>query len=129
MARLLPRLGLSLALALGAGAAGAQVYTPQSAAGLSVTFQSERMGASRIIIFGEVRNASTTPYEHVVLLAEGLDEGGQAVSRGRAWVPGIVPARGAAPFEVRLLSAGRERRFRVSVEAYQVAVPGGAQSP
>ncbi len=129
MARLLALLGLSLALGLGAGPAGAQVYTPQSAAGLSVTFQSEGMGASRVIIFGDVRNASSVPYEHVVLLAEGLDEGGRAVSRGRAYVAGIVPPRGSAPFEVRLLSAGRERRFRVSVEAYQIAAPGGTQSP
>jgi hypothetical protein len=129
MGRLLALLGLSLALGLGAAPAGAQVYTPQSAAGLSVSFQSERMGASRVIIFGDVRNASSVPYEHVVLLAEGLDEGGRAVSRGRAYVTGIVPPRGSTPFEVRLLSAGRERRFRVGVEAYQIGAPGGAQSP
>jgi hypothetical protein len=47
------------------------------------------------------------------------------VSRGRAYVSGLVPARGSAPFECRLSSGGRERRFRVTVEAFQIA----GQSP
>ncbi|MDP2626599.1 MAG: FxLYD domain-containing protein [Candidatus Rokubacteria bacterium] len=129
MARVLALLGLALALGLGAGRASGQVYTPQSAAALAVTFQSERMGPSRVLILGEVRNTSSMPYEHVVVLAEGLDEGGRVVSRGRAYVTGLIPARGTASFEVRLLSAGREKRFRVGVEAYQIASPAGAQSP
>ena len=103
----------------------AQTYTPQSSSSLTVTFQSERVGAGRVIIFGDVRNSSLYAYERVTLLAEGLDETGAVVSRGRAYVPGTVPPRGSSPFECRLASNGRERRFRVSIEAFQIA----GQSP
>ncbi len=120
---------VALALTLGAGPAGAQVFSPQSAAGLSVSFQSERMGASRVLVFGEVKNSTTVAYEHIVLLAEGVDEAGRVVSRGRAYVTGTLGPRSSAAFEVRLLSAGGERRFRVAVEAYQIAAPAGTQSP
>jgi ABC-type branched-subunit amino acid transport system substrate-binding protein len=120
---------LAFAMALGPTGAGAQVFTPQTAAGLSVSFQSERMGASRVLIFGELRNRSAVPYDHVVLLAEGLDQAGKVVSRGRAYLRETVGPGRSATFEVRLLSAGRERQFRVGVEAYQIASPGGAQSP
>ncbi len=112
-------------LAMPAPPAASQTYTPQSGSSLSVTFQTERVGAGRIIIFGDVRNSSSDAYERVTLLAEGLDEAGAVVSRGRAYVSGVVPGRGTAPFECRLASGGRERRFRVSVEAYQIA----GQSP
>jgi hypothetical protein len=111
--------GLSVSPAAG------QTYTPQSAGALSVTFQTERVGSGRVIIFGEVRNGSSNAYERVTLLAEGLDEAGAVVSRGRAYVSGLVPARGSTPFECRLSSGGRERRFRVTVEAFQIA----GQSP
>jgi hypothetical protein len=111
--------------AMAAAPAAAQTYTPQSAGSLSVTFQTERVGAGRVIIFGDVRNGSSNAYERVTLLAEGLDESGAVVSRGRAYVSGVVPGRGTASFEARLSSSGRERRFRVTVEAYQIA----GQSP
>ena len=78
------------------------------------------MGSGRVIIFGDVRNGSSNAYERVTLLAEGLDEAGAVVSRGRAYVAGLVPARGSSPFECRLSSGGRERRFRVTVEAFQI---------
>ena len=126
-----PHVVLALLLVLGcAGAllalpAGAQTYTPQSASSLTVTFQTERMGAGRVMLYGDVRNASSNAYERVTLLAEGLDETGAVVSRGRAYVSGTVPPRGAAPFECRLASGGRERRFRVTIEAFQIA----GQSP
>ena len=105
--------------------ASAQTYTPQSSSALTVTFQSERVGAGRVILFGDVRNSSLYAYERVTLLAEGLDETGAVVSRGRAYVPGTVPPRGSSSFECRLASNGRERRFRVSIEAFQIA----GQSP
>ena len=105
--------------------ARAQTYTPQSAAALSVTFSVERVGSGRVILFGDVRNGSSSSYERVVLLAEGLDEEGAVVSRGRAYVVGVVPGRGTAPFECRIPSGGREKRFRVTIEAYQIA----GQSP
>ena len=97
----------------------AQVYTPQSGAGLSVSFQSERMGGSRVLIFGDVRNSTGSTYERVVLLAEGLDETGKVVSRGRAYVTGTVSPKGSAPFELRLLASGSERRYRVQIESFQ----------
>ncbi|HTK92589.1 MAG TPA: hypothetical protein VL948_20320 [Verrucomicrobiae bacterium] len=106
-------------------AASAQTYTPQSPSALTVTFQSERVGAGRVILFGDVRNSSLNAYERVTLLAEGLDETGAVVSRGRAYVLGTVPPRGSSSFECRLASNGRERRFRVSIEAFQIA----GQSP
>jgi hypothetical protein len=116
---------LALAATLLAPPAPAQTYTPQSAAGLSVTFSVERVGSGRVIIFGDVRNGSSASYERVVLLAEGFDEQGAVVSRGRAYVNGVVPGRGTASFECRIPSGGREKRFRVTVEAYQIA----GQSP
>ncbi|MEK7445397.1 MAG: hypothetical protein AABZ70_11120 [candidate division NC10 bacterium] len=129
MARRLAVLLLPLALGLGFDRAGAQIYTPQSASGLSVSWEAGRAGASRVIIFGDVRNTASVPYERVVVLAEGLDEGGQVVSRGRAYLPGVVPAKGTVAFELRLLSAGREKRFRVGVEAYQIAGATRTESP
>ena len=118
-----------VALALGGpllvALAFAQTYAPQSASALSVTFSMERVGSGRVILFGDVRNGSSSSYERVVLLAEGLDEQGVVVSRGRAYVTGAVPGRGSAPFECRIPSGGREKRFRVTVEAYQIA----GQSP
>jgi hypothetical protein len=122
---LLALLVLVAAGALPVSPAAAQTYTPQSASALSVTFQTERVGAGRVIIFGDVRNSSVNAYERVTILAEGLDESGAVVSRARAYVTGTVPARGTAPFECRLASGGRERRFRVSIEAFQLA----GQSP
>jgi hypothetical protein len=112
-------------LILASSAPAQQTYTPQSASSLSVTFSVERVGSGRVMLFGDVRNGSSSAYERVVLLAEGLDEQGVVVSRGRAYVTGVVPGRGTAPFECRIPSGGREKRFRVTVEAYQIA----GQSP
>ncbi len=129
MARLLAVLLLPLALALGFDRAVAQIYTPQLASGLSVSWEAGRAGASRVLIFGDVRNRASVPYERVVVLAEGLGGAGQVVSRGRADLPGVVPAKGTVAFELRLLSAGREKRFRVGVEAYQIAGATRSESP
>jgi hypothetical protein len=114
-----------LAVALGlllTGAAAlleAQTFTPQSSSGLSVSHTAEKAGGSRVLIFGEVRNATNSTAERVAILAEGLDESGHVVSRGRAFVSGTVPSRGSAPFEIRLLASGSERRYRVQVESFQ----------
>jgi hypothetical protein len=99
----------------------AQIFTPQAATGLSVSFQNERLGGSRVLLFGDVRNTSSQAYERVVLLAEGLDADGAVVSRARSYVSGTIPARGSAAFEIRLLAAGTERRYRVTFESYQVS--------
>jgi len=113
----------AVAILLGVAAAwpvAAQVYTPQSGAALTVSFQHERMGGTRVLIFGDVRNSSGAAYERVVLLAEGLDESNKVVSRGRAYVAGSVPPKGSSPFELRLSASGSERRYRVSVESFQI---------
>jgi hypothetical protein len=103
----------------GASPAPAQVYTPQSGAGLSVSFTTERMGGSRVLVFGEVRNGTGTTYERVVVLAEGLDDGGKVVSRARGYVPSTLGPKTSAPFELRMLGSGSERRYRVTVESFQ----------
>jgi hypothetical protein len=116
-------LGLMIGLAVSQGRrAHAQTYTPQAAAGLSVTFSTEKMGGSRVLVFGDVRNTTDNPAERVVILVEGLDENGQPVSRVRTFVHGNVPSRGTASFEARLLASGRERRYRASIESFQFVV-------
>jgi hypothetical protein len=97
----------------------AQTFTPQSSSGLSVSHTAEKAGGSRVMIFGEVRNATNSTAERVAILAEGLDESGHVVSRGRTFVTGSVPSRGSAPFEIRLSASGSERRYRVQVESFQ----------
>ena len=96
-----------------------QTFTPQSSSGLSVSHTAEKAGGSRVLIFGEVRNATNSTAERVTLLAEGLDESGHVVSRGRTFVAGSVPSRGSAQFEIRLLASGSERRYRVQIESFQ----------
>jgi hypothetical protein len=110
-----------LLTAFGAALAFAQTYTftPQSSKDLTLTFQTERQGGSRVLILGEVRNGSTQPCERVVVKAEGLDENGRVVSRGRGYVPGTIPARTTASFEIRLSSSGSERRYRVEIETFE----------
>jgi hypothetical protein len=116
------RLSLVVLLAaLLAAPAFAQTYTftPQSSKDLTLTFQTEREGGSRVLILGEVRNASAQPCERVVVKAEGLDDNGRVVSRGRVFVAGTIRARTSARFEIRLSSAGSERRYRVEIETFE----------
>ena len=113
---------LALGLWLAAGPAAAQTFTPQSASGLSVTFATEKMGGSRVLVFGDVRNATSSTAERVTVLVEGLDDAGKVISRARCYVTGTIPPRGTAPFEVRLLSSGSERRYRASIESFQFLV-------
>ena len=94
-------------------------FTPQSSKDLTLTYQTEREGGSRVLIQGEVRNGSSQPCERVVIKAEGLDENGRVVSRGRGYVPGTLRARATAPFEIRLSSSGSERRYRVEIETFE----------
>jgi len=114
-------LAVVLLAALCAAPAFAQTYTftPQSSKDLTLTFQTEREGGSRVLILGEVRNGATQPCERVVVKAEGLDENGRVVSRGRAYVTGTIRPRTTAPFEIRLSSSGSERRYRVEIETFE----------
>lgn len=116
--RLVPTVLLA---ALWAAPALSQTYTftPQSSRDLALTFQTQREGGSRVLIQGEVRNGSTQTAERVMVKAEGLDENGRVVSRGRVYVPGVIPPRGTAAFELRLSSSGAERRYRVEIETFE----------
>lgn len=105
-------------------AAWAQTVTPESSARLTVSFTTERVGSGRVLVYGEVRNGSNASCERVVVSVEGLDENGRVVSRGRAYVFGVVASRGSSPFEVRMSSPGSERRFRVGIESFQFVSPG-----
>ncbi len=116
-------LAIVLLVAFCAAPAFAQTYTftPQSSKDLTLTFQVEREGGSRVLILGEVRNGANQPCERVVVKAEGLDENGRVVSRGRAYVSGTIRGKGSAPFEIKLSSAGSERRYRVEIETFEFA--------
>jgi len=118
------RRSLLLALALGAAARPVlgQTFTPQSPAGLSVSFTTERAGGTRLLVFGEVRNANNAPAQRIVLLAEGLDQDGHVVSRARGYVLGNIASHGSAAFEIRLSTSGSERRYRVQIESYEFQV-------
>ena len=118
---LLAAAGILLALA---PAARAQTYTPQSSSRLAVSFTTERVGSGRVLIYGEVRNGTDTSCERVIVGVEGIDENGRVVSRGRAYVFGVVPSRGSSNFEVRMSSPGSERRFRVEIESFQFVSTG-----
>jgi hypothetical protein len=110
---------LLIAAGAAAPARAQQSFTPQSGAGLSVSFTTEKAGGSRVLVFGDVRNTTNNTAERVVVLAEGLDDSGRVVSRGRCFVPGTVPSRGNVPFEVRISASGSEKRYRVQVESFQ----------
>ena len=120
---LLAAAGSLLLLAL-APAARSQTFTPQSSSRLAVSFTTERVGSGRVLVFGEVRNGTNQSCERVVVSVEGLDENGRTVSRGRAYVFGVVPSRGSSSFEVRMSSPGSERRFRVEIESFQFVSSG-----
>lgn len=110
-----------LLVALWAAPALSQTYTftPQSSKDLTLTFQTQREGGSRVLIQGEIRNGATQPCERVIVKAEGLDENGRVVSRGRVYVPGTIAPRSTAAFEIKLSSSGAERRYRVEVETFE----------
>ena len=116
-------LGLVVALGLSAAPAGAQWLSPQSDKDLRVTWNSERIGPSRVLILGDVQNLSRLAANRVVLKVEGLDEAGKVVSRTRGYVSGNVPAQGSSNFEIRLVPAGSERQYRVTVEAFEFVDP------
>ena len=103
----------------------AQTYSPQSPSRLAVSFTTERVGSGRVLVYGEVRNGASSACERVIVGVEGLDENGRVVSRGRAFVFGVVPSRGSSPFEVRMSSPGTEKRFRVEIESFQFASSSG----
>jgi hypothetical protein len=119
--RLLLAVSILAGLAVGAGA---QTFTPQSSSRLTVSFTTERVGSGRLLVYGEVRNGNNAACERVVVSVEGFDENGRVVSRGRAYVFGVVPSRGSSPFEVRMASPGSERRYRVEIESFQLVSSG-----
>jgi hypothetical protein len=121
---------LLVALGPGAAPAGAQWVSPQSDKDLRLTWNSERIGPSRVLILGGIQNLSRLPASRVVLRAEGLDESGKVVSRARSYVSGDIPAHGSSNFEIRLVPSGSERQYRVTVENFEFVDPTRApQSP
>lgn len=114
---------LLVALGPGAAPAGAQWVSPQSDKDLRLTWNSERIGPSRVLIQGDVQNLSRLPASRVVLRAEGLDESGKVVSRARGYVSPEVPAQGSSNFEIRLVPSGSERQYRVTVESFEFVDP------
>ena len=123
-------LALLVVLDLGAAPGGAQWVSPQSDKDLRLTWNSERIGPSRVLIQGGIQNLSRLPASRVVLKAEGLDESGKIVSRARGYVSGDVPAHGSSNFEIRIVPSGSERQYRVTVEAFEFVDPARApQTP
>jgi len=114
---------LLVVLGLGAAPAGAQWVSPQSDKDLRLTWNSERIGPSRVLILGGIQNLSRLPAGRVVLKAEGLDESGKIVSRARGYVSGDVPAHGSSNFEIRIVPSGSERQYRVTVESFEFVDP------
>ena len=123
---------LLVVLGLGAAPAGAQWMSPQSDKDLRLTWNSERIGPSRVLILGGIQNLSRLPASRVILKAEGLDESGKIVSRARGYVPRDIPAQGSSDFEIRIVPSGSERQYRVTVESFEFVDPrrgGAGESP
>ena len=118
-------LGAALAWVTLCATVEAQTYSPQSPSRLAVSFTTERVGSGRVLVYGEGRNGASSACERVIVGVEGLDENGRVVSRGRAFVFGVVPSRGSSTFEVRMSSPGTEKRFRVEIESFQFASSSG----
>jgi hypothetical protein len=118
-------LGAALAWVTLCATVEAQTYSPQSSSRLAVSFTTERVGSGRVLVYGEVRNGTSAACERVIVGVEGLDENGRVISRGRAFVFGVVPSRGSSTFEVRMSSPGTEKRFRVEIESFQFASSSG----
>ncbi len=122
-------LAVAVALSLGVSPVRAQWLTPQSDKDLRLTWNSERIGPSRVLILGDVQNLSRLPASRVVLKAEGLDDSGKVISRARGYVSGDIPGRGSSSFEIRLVPAGSERQYRVTLESFEFVDPSRGQSP
>lgn len=114
-------LGLAVLASHSPGAA--QWFTPQSDRLLRLNWTAQRLGPSRVLIVGEIRNLSDLPASQVVLRAEGLNEAGRVISRARGYVGQSVPPRASSPFEIRLIPAGAERSYRVRVESFEFHEP------
>ena len=114
---------LGFALLLGAEPVTAQWYSPQSDKLLELSWNAERLGPSRVLILGDVQNLGDQPASRVILRAEGLDQNGKVVSRGRGFVPQQIPPRGSSAFEIRLVPAGVEKQYRVTVESFEFLEP------
>jgi len=121
--RSLAALAVWLSLAINAAPVTGQWYTPQSDRDLRLTWNAERMGPSRVLILGDIQNLSAQPATRIVLRAEGLDEAGKVVSRARSHVAQEVPSHGTANFEIRLVTSGSERRYRVTIDYFEFVDP------
>ncbi len=114
---------LAFPLLLGVSVGAAQWFTPQSDRDLKLSWSAERLGPSRVLILGEIKNLSANPAGRVILRAEGLDQAGKVVSRARGYLMGEPPARGASNFEIRLVTSGSEQQYRVTVDYFEFVDP------
>ncbi len=115
-------LALFLALVVVSPGAG-QWYTPQSDRDLRLTWVVETLGPSQVRVLGNVQNLSSLPLNQAAVRAEGLDEGGRVVSRARGYISRQIPPRGSGPFEVRLILAGTEHQYRVTIDYFEFWEP------
>jgi len=110
---------LSLLFIVGVSSAVAQWYQPQSDRDLRLNWSVERVGPSRVLILGDIRNLSEHPASGVILRAEGLDPAGKVVSRARSSLETEIPPHGSSFFEIRLTTSGSEHRYRVTVDSFE----------
>lgn len=129
---LLGAVSLILSLIVDGPPGAAQWYKPQSDRDLRVSWVVETVGPSQVLVQGDIQNRSGFPASRVVLRAEGLDGSGRVVSRARGYVSGDIPARGSAPFKVRLSLTGLEQKYRVMIDSFEFLEPSWrreSQSP
>jgi len=118
---------ITLLLAIAAaGSAGAASATGSPAVSgmlgeLRVDWEQRQRGAGAVIS-GYVYNDGGTTATQVMVLAEGLDGGGQRVSSTTGNVMGTVPAFGRAYFELRVPAAAG---YRVSIQSADWIKGGG----
>jgi len=110
---------LSLLFIVGVSSAVAQWYQPQSDRDLRLSWTTERLGPSRVLIQGDIQNLSESPASGVILRAEGLDPAGKVVSRARSSLETEIPPQGSSFFEIRLTTSGSEHRYRVTVDSFE----------
>lgn len=123
--RLAAAIAVTLAIAVLAAPTIASAMESPGAGGMLGELQvdwEQRQRGSGAVIGGYVYNSGGTAAVQVMVLAEGLDGGGQRVSSTFGNVMGTVPAFGRAYFEMRVPSAVS---YRVSIQSADWIRGGG----
>lgn len=90
----------------------------------NLTWSPERGPGDTAKIVGHISSGYGEFAVGVVLLVEGLDEGGAVVGKTIGYVDRPIPPGGSAYFEVPVTPTGREKSYRVSV-LYHSRLRGG----